>query len=161
MHRVYLLLGSNLGDRKFILKEARNQIELRIGTVEKQSSIYETEPWGIREQPEYLNQALEIKTDFSVIDIAAICLDIEKKSGRVREEKWQARTLDIDILFFDKEIIQTKELTIPHLQIQNRKFALLPMEEIAADYIHPVLKKTIKELLNICSDNSEVVIFSA
>lgn len=161
MHQVYLLLGSNLGDRNSILAEARNQIELRVGQIEKCSSIYQTEPWGIREQPEYLNQALEIRTELSAQAIAAICLDIEKRAGRIREEKWQARKLDIDILFYDDEIIQARDLTIPHLQIQHRRFALLPMNEIAPDYIHPVLKKTIKELVNICTDNSEVTLFTA
>jgi len=148
---IYLLLGSNLGDRLKNLSEARN----RIGSVLQSSAIYATAAWGKTEQPDFFNQAIEIK---SVLDPEALLqriLDLEIDMGRVRTEKWGPRTIDIDILFYGDIVIDTKDLTIPHPEIQNRKFALEPLAEIT-NMTHPIFKKTIRVLLDECTDAGKV-----
>ncbi len=155
----YLLLGSNLGDREELLNTAREQIEKWIGTIVKTSLIYETEAWGIEDQPEFLNQALEIETELKPIEVLDKIGIIEKEMGRRRYQKWGTRIIDIDILYFDDVVIETEELTIPHPENPNRKFVLVPMVEIAPDLVHPTLSLSQEELLDRCQDPLEVKLF--
>jgi len=158
---VFLLLGSNLGDRLVCLRYGIAEIERHLGLVVRRSQIYETAPWGKTDQPNYLNQAVQIETQLSSSDLLNKMLDIEKSLGRTREEKWAARTLDIDLIYFGNQIIQTPHLIVPHPRIAERRFVLTPLAEISSDFIHPVLKKTNTTLLKECSDGSSVKIFTS
>lgn len=156
MNSTYLLIGGNLGNRIENLAIARSLIENELGKIIKASSIYETAAWGITEQPDFLNQVLLIKTKFSPEKMMQLILSIENKMGRVRTQKNASRIIDIDILFFNDEIISNENLTIPHPEIQNRKFALIPLNEIASDLVHPVFKQSIKNLLSTSKDKLQV-----
>ena len=156
MNSVYILLGGNLGNREKNLTMAGSYIEKEVGKIIKASSIYETASWGIAEQPDFLNQVLLVETNFSAEEIMEIILTIENKMGRTRAEKNASRIIDIDILFFNDEVINEPGLTVPHPQIQNRKFVLLPLNEIASDLIHPTLQLSVKELLSTSKDKLEV-----
>ena len=156
MNAAYILIGGNLGDRINNLAEARMNIEKDLGEIIKTSSIYETASWGITDQPDFLNQVLLVETTFSAEETMQIILSIENKMGRVRTEKNASRIIDIDILFFNDEIINQKDLTIPHPEIQNRKFALIPLNEIAPHFLHPVFKQSIQNLLSTSKDKLEV-----
>jgi len=156
MNLAYLLIGGNLGDRICNLSIAKSLIEKQLGDIVTASSIYETAPWGITEQPDFLNQVLLIRTKLSPDKIMRSILSIEKKMGRIRSQKNASRIIDIDILFFNDEVIKRKNLTIPHPEIQNRKFVLIPLNEIASNVIHPVFKKSIKNLLQASKDKLEV-----
>lgn len=153
MHTVYLLLGSNLGDRNTYLKEARMLLELLVGKIKRGSSIYETQSWGVENLPDYLNQVLEMETGLEPEIILEKTQVIEEKLLRERTNKWHSRTIDIDILFYGSAIINTSQLKIPHPEIQNRLFTLAPLNELIPDYIHPVLKKTIYTLKREVDDN--------
>lgn len=157
-HKTHLLLGGNLGDRHANLAAARKMIGEKIGTIVKTSSLYETEPWGNTEQPSFLNQALEVASDLSPMELLQVILTIEKKLGREREDKWSARTIDIDILFFDAKTLNTKDLTLPHPHLHERNFVLVPMLEIAPNKLHPIFKKTIEELYEASKDDLEVTL---
>lgn len=157
-HKTHLLLGGNLGDRHANLAAARKLIGENIGTIVKMSSLYETEPWGKADQPAFLNQALEVATDLNAATLLERILSIEKKLGRLREDKWSARTIDIDILFFDAKILNTKDLTLPHPHLHERNFVLVPMLEIAPNKQHPIFKKTIEELYEASKDDLEVTL---
>jgi len=156
MNSTYLLIGGNLGNRIENLAMARSLIENELGKIIKVSSIYETAAWGITEQPDFLNQVLLIKTKFPPEKMMQLILSIENKMGRVRTQKNASRIIDIDILFFNDEIISNENLTIPHPEIQNRKFALIPLNEIASDLVHPVFKQSIKNLLSTSKDKLQV-----
>ena len=156
MNEVYLLLGSNEGTPEHNLLVAWQQIATRCGKIIHHSSIYETEAWGLKEQNNFLNQALLITTSLKPSELLIVLKQIEKETGRVESTKWGPRVIDIDILFYNTEIIDLPELKIPHPYIQERRFTLAPMHEIAPDFVHPVLGKTMTELLAICRDNSEV-----
>ena len=150
---IYLLLGSNLGNREFLLDNAIKQIERKIGKVFAKSAIYETAAWGKKDQPSFLNLALGVETSLSPIELLNTILAIEEKLGRIREEKWGARLIDIDVILYCNEVVNLgKTLTIPHLELQNRRFVLQPLAEIAPNQIHPILKKTILELLENLND---------
>jgi 2-amino-4-hydroxy-6-hydroxymethyldihydropteridine diphosphokinase len=154
--QVFLLLGSNLGDRRQVLAAAREAIAEQAGSIVLQSAVYETEPWGITDQPAFLNQVLEITTSLLPEDLLRIVLNIEHDLGRVRYERWGARVIDIDILYFGQTIIDSARLTLPHPRIQDRRFVLAPLVEIAPDFMHPLLQKTSVQLLKECPDTSEV-----
>ena len=156
MNTVYLLLGSNMGDSEQMLSVATNMIEKNIGKLTTSSVIYKTAAWGKEDQPDFLNQIIIVSSLLSSSTLLKEIFIIEKEMGRVRTTKNAARVIDIDMLFFNDEIIQTENLTVPHKQIQNRKFVLVPLAEIAPDFIHPVLKKSSLELLSICSDKLNV-----
>ena len=156
MNTVYLLLGSNMGDSEQMLTVAINMIEKNIGKLTKSSSIYRTAAWGNEDQPDFLNQIIIISSSLSSSNILKEMFGIEKEMGRVRTTKNAARVIDIDMLFFNDEIIQTETLTVPHPQIQNRRFVLVPLAEISPDFQHPLLKKSSLELLSICSDKLNV-----
>jgi 2-amino-4-hydroxy-6-hydroxymethyldihydropteridine diphosphokinase len=156
-NRIFLLLGTNLGDRKKNLTVARNTIELQVGSIIKASSIYETKAWGKTDQPDFLNQALEVETQWSPKGVLQEILAIEQSLGRKRKEKWRERVIDIDILLYENEIITSHDLTIPHPQLPNRRFALVPLAEIAGDRLHPLLRISIDDLLKQCPDTLQVI----
>lgn len=153
----YLLLGSNLGDREAVLRQAIQHISEQIGFIDAQSSVYETEPWGNTNQPGFLNLALKISTGLSAIQMLEKALSIEEQLGRVRLERWGSRIIDIDIIFYNADVIRIEDrLRIPHPEMQNRKFVLEPLCEIAPEFIHPVLNRSIKELFESLTDKSAV-----
>jgi dihydroneopterin aldolase/2-amino-4-hydroxy-6-hydroxymethyldihydropteridine diphosphokinase len=146
-HRVYLSLGSNIGDKRKNLLEAIRKIgELENTEVVKSSTILETEPFGYLEQDNFLNACLEVKTLMTAQEFLKVILQIELDMGRVREIKWGPRIIDIDMLFYDKEVIEEDNLAVPHPWICEREFVLDPLSEIAPNYIHPLEKKTITML---------------
>jgi 2-amino-4-hydroxy-6-hydroxymethyldihydropteridine diphosphokinase len=156
MNISYLLIGGNEGNRMAWLAEACANIEESAGRVLRLSSFYETAAWGKTDQDDFLNQALQIQTELDAPALLDALLKIEEKMGRRRMEKWGSRLIDIDILFFNEDIIRLPRLVIPHPEIQNRRFALVPMEEIAPLYVHPVLGKSIRDLLAECPDKLDV-----
>ena len=156
MNSAYLLIGGNLGNRAHNLEIARKLIAAGVGKIKIASSVYETASWGITGQPHFLNQVLKIETKLSARELMDTILSIENRMGRIRTEKNAARIIDIDILFFNDDIINTPGLVIPHPEIQNRKFVLIPMNEIASSKVHPVLHQTIKNLLSTSPDTLEV-----
>ena len=156
MNTAYLLIGGNLGDRAAYLAEAVNQISAQCGRVISTSSIYETAAWGNVNQPAFYNQAVKLVTILSPEALIERLLAIENEMGRVRTEKYGPRTIDLDILMINDIVIDTPTLTIPHPQLHNRRFALLPLHEIAPALHHPVLNKTIHELLLNCLDTLDV-----
>ena len=152
---VYLLLGSNMGNSLQFLTDARTHIENEIGAISVSSSIYQTAAWGKTDQPDFMNQVVKVNSNFAPEEVLQTILAIEKKLGRERTEKWAARTIDIDILFYDLMIINHDNLIIPHPFLQERAFALAPLSELAPNLEHPILKKTISTLLaNLTSDLS-------
>ena len=152
----YLLTGGNLGNRKQNLDAARRAIGETCGEILSVSSLYETAAWGKKDQPPFLNQALKIRTALQPTELLYQILLIERQMGRQRKEKYGARIIDIDILFYNKVQIISAELRVPHPEIQNRRFALIPLKEIAPRLIHPIFKKTIGTLLKECKDPLEV-----
>lgn len=152
MKGIYLLLGSNLGNSRKILKRAIIEIENDIGDIVTSSSVYKTKAWGVENQPDFLNQVVEIKSSLSPQIILKKVNSIEEKLGRVRNIKWHSRVIDIDILYYGELIIDTNNLVIPHPENQNRNFVLVPICEIAPELIHPVLMLTQKEMLKNCTD---------
>ncbi len=141
-----------MGDRHAIFEKAAQQINDTIGSLVTLSARYESEPWGKTDQPNFLNQVLIIQTSLAPVQILIKVLAIEKKLGRVREEKWGARLIDIDLLYFENAVIESDELTLPHPGIAARRFVLEPLVEVVPDFIHPVLKKTQRQLLAACDD---------
>ncbi len=156
MNKVYLLIGGNMGDRVANLALALNLIEQEAGSIHALSSIYETAAWGFTDQPDFLNQAIFIHTILDATSLMKCLLGIEKKMGRERDIPLGPRIIDIDIIYFNEEIIQTELLTIPHPRLTERRFVLLPLSEIALNHIHPVLLKTNESLLKECGDSLAV-----
>ncbi|SKC10573.1 2-amino-4-hydroxy-6-hydroxymethyldihydropteridine diphosphokinase [Dyadobacter psychrophilus] len=153
---IFLSLGSNLGDRKVVLESAREQIAKRVGLISSKSSVYETEPWGLPDQPAFLNQVIRVETELAPEEVLRIILDIEHELGRVRYERWGARVIDIDLLYYNALVLDSARLTLPHPRLQDRLFNLIPLAEIAPAFVHPSLKKTSLELLESCTDNGVV-----
>jgi 2-amino-4-hydroxy-6-hydroxymethyldihydropteridine diphosphokinase len=156
MNISYLLIGGNQGDRLARLATARDYIMAAGGDIQLASALYETAAWGKTDQPDFVNQALKVATSQEAPAWLLTLLGIEEKMGRRRQEKYGPRIIDIDILFFNNSILREPQLTIPHPEIQNRRFALTPLEEIAPFLIHPVLGKSIRELLAECTDTLAV-----
>lgn len=156
MHLAYLLIGSNLGDKTTYLKNAGSYIQQQCGQIVKQSSFYETEPWGFTEQPSFLNQALCIQTELAPAQLMHTLLQIESNMGRTRELKMGPRIIDLDILQIDQQIVDTPLLQLPHPAMHLRRFALIPMVEIAPTLKHPQFNKTIAQLLAECADQTDV-----
>jgi 2-amino-4-hydroxy-6-hydroxymethyldihydropteridine diphosphokinase len=159
--RVYLSLGSNLGDRVKNLKQALTALACERLTTKRVSSFFETEPVGYREQPWFLNIAVAAETLLSPEDLLRRCLDVERVLGRVRDIQGGPRTVDIDILLYGDRIIKGETLVIPHPRMAERKFVLLPLSEIAPSAIHPVLGMTVDALLAACPDRSIVRLYSS
>lgn len=156
MNHVYLMIGGNIGNRLDNLENARNSIELKCGPIQKQSSIYETEAWGMKDQPTFYNQALCIKTLLSPQELLAMLLAIEASMGRERLIPLGPRTIDLDIIYYNQMIIEAPGLYIPHPRLALRNFVLAPMAEIAPDFEHPILHKTNLALYKVSSDTSIV-----
>lgn len=157
MVKVYLLLGGNLGDKKLVFVNATKFLKENVGAILQQSHIYETEPWGFESSDLFWNQVLELVTDLSPEEVLRQTQHIELELGRVRKErKYDSRIIDIDILFYGDEIIQLPNLIIPHPRIQERKFALIPLNEIAPELKHSILQKNIGQLLAECTDQLRV-----
>lgn len=154
MHRLYLGLGSNLGERKTLLDSAIRSIEHKIGQIQKISPFYETEPWGVENQTPYLNVVVEVLTTLWPLAILHLVQEIEKEGGRERKERWGSRTIDIDILFFNQEIFTFSDLQVPHPRILDRNFVLYPLADLAPNLVHPVFNKNILELKEQCKDTS-------
>ena len=159
MNKANLLLGTNIGNREEALLLASQLVAVNAGVIVRKSSIYETAPWGNREQASFLNQALMINTEFNAHELLKIILQIEAKMGRQRIQKWEARVIDIDILFYNSEIINDTELTIPHPFIRERRFALVPLNELMPSFIHPVYQCSVNELLQSCTDTEQVKLY--
>jgi len=155
--KIYLHTGSNIGDRYEQLAEAIEHIEQEIGKVTAASTICETEPWGNTDQPNFFNQALEVETDYEPLDILDKIHKIEERMGRVRTQKWAKRNIDIDLIFYGNEIFKSEKLTVPHPHMHERNFVLIPIMEIAGEFVHPELGETIEELYFRSNDTLEVI----
>lgn len=154
MHKITILLGSNQGNRKELIMKAIQLLEIKLGKCQKVSSIYESEAWGFEADTAFLNQVLVFDSTLKPEEILQIGLDAEKKLGRTRNEGgYASRTMDIDLLFYDNQIIEEENLQIPHPRLHLRRFTLEPLVEIMPDFIHPKLKKDMRELLKVCTDN--------
>ncbi len=152
MNKAFLLTGANLGDRVASLEKASTLIAEHCGQIIQSSSLYETAAWGMEDQPAFINQAHEISTALNARQLMRKILRVEKTMGRIREQKYGPRLIDIDILFFNDEIHEYPLLRLPHPELHRRRFALEPMKEIAPLLVHPVFKKNIRGLLAECTD---------
>ena len=181
---VFLSLGSNLGDREDLLKRARERIKVVVGRINKQSSIYETVPWGMEGSEPFLNQVIQVTSLLRPVELLRIVQEIEEKLGRKRDTRntmrdtgyamrntesritnpgsriFLQRPIDIDILFYGAESLDMPDLKIPHPLIPERRFVLEPLAEIAGEFVHPILGKPVNELLAICMDTNRVKVFS-
>lgn len=146
MHKVFLALGSNLGDKSKNINEALERLRDEGIKILKVSSIIETEPYGYKDQDNFLNAVCLVETDLSPHELLDILLKIEKEMGRVRTIRWGPRIIDLDIIFYDDLIISDDRLIIPHPDAHNRIFVMGPLSEIAPDFVHPILNKTVKEI---------------
>ncbi len=156
MSQVYLLLGANIGKRFDQMRAAFQEIGEQIGAVVRYSSLYETAAWGMNDDPSYLNQVILVETALEPLAVLKRINKIEEKLGRIRNLKWESRLIDIDILFYDDRVISTPELSVPHPYLHLRRFTLIPLNEIAPDLLHPVLKKNTKDLLKELKDELDV-----
>lgn len=153
MAQVFLLLGSNLGDRRSLLTETIKHIEQQVVPVTVASSVYETQSWGKTDEPDYLNQVIMLYTDEAPELLLHTLLSIEQEMGRERRMRWGARVIDVDILFYGDSVIDTPELQIPHPRLHERRFTLEPLAEIAPGFVHPVFNKDVLQLLNELHDS--------
>ncbi len=157
LHRnIFLLLGSNAGDRSGQLSLAEESIEREAGSIIARSKTYETAPWGKADQPNFLNKALHLESLLSPIELLFTIQGIENSLGRTRQEKWGARSMDIDIIYFDDMIIHITGLVVPHPHLSERRFVLVPLAEISPEFVHPVFQKSNLELLTECGDTLSV-----
>lgn len=162
LESVFVLLGSNLGDRELLVNQASKMIGERCGKIVAKSRLYESEPWGFKSEHWFLNQVVKVETAFSPDALMEVLLEIEKELGRDRSvphEGYVSRPMDLDILYFGNEIIDTQMVNAPHPRLHERKFTLLPLCDIAPDYVHPVMKKTNLQLLDECQDAGKVNIY--
>lgn len=159
IEKVYLGLGSNLGDRKANLETTLEEIS-QIITVSKRSQIYETEPYGYKKQRDFLNMVIEIETSLSPTELIIKLHEIEHKMGRLREITNGPRKIDIDIIFYNDEIIESQNLKIPHPDMHKRKFVLKPLTDINEEFIHPILKKTMRELLKNLKSSEKIKLWT-
>ena len=156
---IYIILGSNIGDKKSYIDSACDEISKVIGDISLYSSYYQTSPWGFESSNEFLNRAICVRSSLAPNNVMRTLLDIENRLGRVRNndvEGYESRTIDLDILLIDNLIVSSELLTVPHPRMADRKFVLVPLAEIAGEIIHPKEKKSIKNLLDICTDDELV-----
>ncbi len=156
MNIAYLSLGSNEGNRQSWMEQAIDSLSVHAGNVFARSAFYETKAWGLTDQPDFLNMCIALETMLSPVDLLTVIQNTELQLGRTRTIKWGPRTLDVDILFFNNEIIQSEALIVPHPFVQDRRFVLMPLAEIASGLVHPIMKKTVAQLLDECPDGLEV-----
>ena len=159
---VFVLLGSNLGDRELLVNQASKMMGERCGKIVAKSRLYESEPWGFKSEHWFLNQVVKIETALSPDDLMKELLEIEKELGRDRSvphEGYVSRPMDLDILYFGNEIIDTQMITAPHPRLHERRFTLLPLCDIAPDFVHPTMEKTNLQLLDECQDAGKVNIY--
>jgi 2-amino-4-hydroxy-6-hydroxymethyldihydropteridine diphosphokinase len=158
MHRVMVGLGSNLGDRLGFLQKAVGQLERTPGvSIISISSVYETEPVGVKNQPHFLNAAAELSCLMSASQVYERLKEIERSIGRTIGERWGPREIDLDLLYFDDAVIETPSFIVPHRETSNRRFVLVPLSEIAADFVDPVKQMPVRSLLESCTDMGEVI----
>jgi 2-amino-4-hydroxy-6-hydroxymethyldihydropteridine diphosphokinase len=158
-HTVYLCIGGNLGEREANLEETQMFIEFNMGDVIEVSSVYESPAWEMQGEPSFLNQVVKISTDLAPDALLTEIEELEEFYGRERKEgQYLSREMDVDILFFDDLIIESEKLAVPHPRMQLRRFVLTPLAEIAPEFVHPILKITVSELLKNCQDNSVVTL---
>jgi len=159
LESVFILLGSNLGNRELLVNQANSMIEEQCGEVIVKSDMYESEPWGFKAQQWFLNEVVLLRTSFLPDELMTTLLSIEKKLGRDRttpHNGYVSRPIDLDILYFGEKIVDTQDVTAPHPRLHLRRFTLLPLCDIAPDFVHPVLRLTNRQLLEQCHDFSEV-----
>ena len=152
----YILLGGNIGNVAETFDSARKLLKVKAGRITKESSLYQTAAWGNTNQSDYLNQVVVLKTFLSPQELLDVCLAVELRFGRVRTKKYSPRTIDIDILFYNRKIIEETGLSIPHPRIPERRFVLTPLNEISPRFVHPQLKKTVHLLFKECVDTLPV-----
>lgn len=156
LQKLIILIGGNEGDVKQTFLQVVSELEKRIGGLTASSSLYETDAWGPVKQANFLNQALVFRTTLSPVQCLRIALETERKFGRVRAERYGPRTIDIDILYLGNQVIQSKELVLPHPEIANRRFVLVPLNEVCPGFVHPLMNISNRELLKRCKDQLEV-----
>ena len=172
MKDIYILLGSNRGEREATLRQAAEMIATLAGSVRRVSQLYETEPWGFRDPVLFLNQVIEIESEYSPEELLERLLAIEARLGRIRPfdgcgcgigdgPAYLARTIDLDILFYGNRLAFSDRLMVPHPRLHERKFTLIPLHELAPEFIHPILKKSVAELLRDCNDPSQVTVWES
>jgi len=153
---IYLLLGSNLGDKKVNLDKAQELVHDQVGNVLRASVTYETAAWGKTDQPSFYNRVVEIRSGLNPVNMLRAINLIEHDMGRIRIEKWRERIIDIDILYYESQVVDTPRLKIPHPGIAYRRFTLVPLVELVPDLVHQILNKTNDELLDNCRDMLKV-----
>ena len=151
----YLSLGGNLGNTIEIFQNSREILTKKVGKITQLSSLYQTAAWGPIPQNDFINQVIEVETKLSAQELMDVLLEIELQQGRVRQERWGPRTLDLDIIFFGEQLISTENLEIPHPRMEDRKFVLIPMVEINPNLIHPISRKSIRQILLECKDECD------
>ena len=157
MIKLYVLLGGNLGNKQKVFSKTRGKLSEMVGKITAKSAVYETEPWGFESVDLFWNQVIEISTALSPEEVLKQTQQIERELGRIRKaNQYGSRIIDIDLLFYGDQVINLDNLVVPHPRIQNRKFALVPLNEIAPDLEHPVFQKSIRQLINECSDQLDV-----
>ena len=157
-HTAYVALGSNLGDKEANLRKALELLEERGVEVVKPSSFICTEPYGVTDQPQFLNGVCEVRTSLVPLALLHTLLEIEQEMGRVRLRHWGERNIDLDLLLYEDVVMDTPELILPHPDMQNRDFVLLPLAEIAPELVHPILQKSIEELSNLYISKRAVIL---